>query len=801
MRGISWRKGRLKLCGCAVFAVACLGFCTVTVVLADEAPLDPQDISILTESGVVYPGDVSTVPVEVRLPMGLNCNNPDPTPLCAGQIGIQGGFIQECPDCVADLDGDLDVGIQDLLALLALWGEDPGGPPDFDGSGDVGIQDLLFLLAEWGACGPGPEDSLWTGLAFPFMLGSGVTVDTVEFTLNTNNGGGDIYITGNTDVSGDCQPDVTDILAQVCCALDGQGTGALSVTFDPVETTDEITWVVIPGRTGMAGLDGNGLPNGGTAPSNQVARDDTAVSSPNQAFANLIGTGNPGDWTDLDTLGCDSMGLNCLGTPYCINLTFTGGQADSFDCANPPNSGACCVDDGANGACEGLRNWECGVAGGLYNGDASSCDNPPVFSCNCGALAGGCLVGNGSPGCIALGCCEAVCLQDNFCCDVEWDSSCADIALQNIAACLPDLGDDGPVDLATGSDESVNGYLRVGVEGLGANASTTFGGTGDWYNPGPGGAGPGDPAPAEVTFSSGTWVIFDLNGDGVYDVANDEMEQLSRNSQYLGIGCFQGDELLSQTLTDVVASDEMGGDGVNDTATSTFRVRAPDADLISVHFSLAQQVYSAGNNVAVFTQTYEITNETANTISFELLRQVDADLVWDDAADFGDDNVGTGSNGCGALVDTFVYQSEWDGGLGQPMANVALTLSSPQADAYTGSRNTMDCDGAGGPCGEFGYGTDSPFCGGLDHTGDGVEDLGMPECYANSFPSGTDTCSTGVDGDSTDNPGGTCGTPCDGSIYLRVPVSLAPAGESGDSMMVVIDHTYGATTPRGDSCN
>ncbi len=54
--------------------------------------------------------------------------------------------------CPADLNGDGSVGILDLLALLAAWGSDPGGPPDFDGDGNVGILDLLTLLADWGAC-------------------------------------------------------------------------------------------------------------------------------------------------------------------------------------------------------------------------------------------------------------------------------------------------------------------------------------------------------------------------------------------------------------------------------------------------------------------------------------------------------------------------------------------------------------------------------------------------------------------------------------------------------------------------
>ena len=54
--------------------------------------------------------------------------------------------------CPWDLDASGSVGILDLLALLAAWSTDPGGPPDFDGDGTVGILDLLTQLANWGAC-------------------------------------------------------------------------------------------------------------------------------------------------------------------------------------------------------------------------------------------------------------------------------------------------------------------------------------------------------------------------------------------------------------------------------------------------------------------------------------------------------------------------------------------------------------------------------------------------------------------------------------------------------------------------
>ncbi len=69
------------------------------------------------------------------------------------KFGMTGTIIVNVSPCPWDLyDGDGNVGILDLLALLAAWGSNPGGPPDFDGDGSVGVLDLLTLLANWGPC-------------------------------------------------------------------------------------------------------------------------------------------------------------------------------------------------------------------------------------------------------------------------------------------------------------------------------------------------------------------------------------------------------------------------------------------------------------------------------------------------------------------------------------------------------------------------------------------------------------------------------------------------------------------------
>ncbi len=54
--------------------------------------------------------------------------------------------------CAGDIDGDDEVGILDLLALLAAWGANPGHAADLDGDGVVGILDFLSLLDAWGPC-------------------------------------------------------------------------------------------------------------------------------------------------------------------------------------------------------------------------------------------------------------------------------------------------------------------------------------------------------------------------------------------------------------------------------------------------------------------------------------------------------------------------------------------------------------------------------------------------------------------------------------------------------------------------
>jgi hypothetical protein len=74
----------------------------------------------------------------------------DDVPECNFRAERDGGTLTQ-PE---DLNGDGVVDTEDLLLLLAAWGDCPDPPEDcpadFDGNGVVGTADLLALQANWG---------------------------------------------------------------------------------------------------------------------------------------------------------------------------------------------------------------------------------------------------------------------------------------------------------------------------------------------------------------------------------------------------------------------------------------------------------------------------------------------------------------------------------------------------------------------------------------------------------------------------------------------------------------------------
>ncbi len=300
------------------------------------------------------------------------------------------------------------------------------------------------------------------------------------------------------------------------------------------------------------------------------------------------------------------------------------------------------------------------------------------------------------------------------------------------------------VSLATGPDDSVDGYLEVTPDAYGAWEATSWLGYGDTFNPA------GSIGPSFATFSALLSVFVGTEGAA-----------LGSNINLLGT--YPGTLLISAGAN--TASDT-NSDGVNDTATSTFNVT--NLGDVNLDFVLTQSVSNDGGTVSVLLQTYEITNNSASPVDMKLARNFDGDLSFDGAANYYEnDEVGTTANGAGN--GQHAYMSE----VGD--SATAICLSSPEADVYYGSKLGVDPGSAGVP---FGYGTDTIVW----------QNYGIPTSWENYCAGvGYD-----VNGASGAQPAGSA-SPYDASLGLGWSISLA----AGESTTINIYHTYGSTSPLG----
>ncbi len=161
----------------------------------------------------------------------------------------------------------------------------------------------------------------------------------------------------------------------------------------------------------------------------------------------------------------------CELDPICCTIIWDGTCAtEALDLCDPPE----CGDFPAGNCCEINFSPSCN--------DAECCDAvcaiDPVCcdttwdiecvreaqrstSCNCGAdwdcgdpCAGDCCIPNGTPKCDDADCCDSVCADDAFCCEQDWDLTCANMALEDEECnaeptdpCpLPQCGDPGTGD-------------------------------------------------------------------------------------------------------------------------------------------------------------------------------------------------------------------------------------------------------------------------------------------------------------------------------------------------------------------
>jgi hypothetical protein len=102
-------------------------------------------------------GNNVVVPIAVSIDLGGDprfIDDPDTpdTGIGVPPIVDRGAYEYQLPSpCPADVNGDGEVDVADLLIILALWGSaEPLG--DVNGDGIVDVQDLLEVLSAWGPC-------------------------------------------------------------------------------------------------------------------------------------------------------------------------------------------------------------------------------------------------------------------------------------------------------------------------------------------------------------------------------------------------------------------------------------------------------------------------------------------------------------------------------------------------------------------------------------------------------------------------------------------------------------------------
>ncbi len=259
-------------------------------------------------------------------------------------------------------------------------------------------------------------------------------VITTQADCEKNIGG--VYLGDGTQ----CDPGVCDVTG-ACCFNDGKGELC-------VVTTLKDCLMNLDGKYLGDGTTCDGDPCAGPVPMgaccfNDGKSDQCMVVDQATCEIEFEGTYIGDDTLCVDD-PCAPVGACCIDAPdfgggggvACIETTFLdcvkgfGGEylGDGTLCADGGCDvfGACCFGDD----CMVLTPSDCALMKGEYQGDDTTCKDvqcggPPA---SCDDKAGPCQTANGTPGCDIVDCCALVCQQDSFCCEVEWDELCANIA-------------------------------------------------------------------------------------------------------------------------------------------------------------------------------------------------------------------------------------------------------------------------------------------------------------------------------------------------------------------------------------
>jgi hypothetical protein len=123
---------------------------------------------------------------------------------------------------------------------------------------------------------------------------------------------------------------------------------------------------------------------------------------------------------------CGDCGGAC-GTPQagsCCSARTTPGCADDRCCLSICLVDPVCCIEAWDTVCAQTASLVCGVCG-------PGCGEPS---------SGSCCVANTTPSCSNTACCSAVCVQDPFCCESQWDESCVERAIELCTACANACG-------------------------------------------------------------------------------------------------------------------------------------------------------------------------------------------------------------------------------------------------------------------------------------------------------------------------------------------------------------------------
>jgi hypothetical protein len=265
----------------------------------------------------------------------------------------------ECPEggpgCPQDLTGNGNVGVGDLLNLLAAWGPCPGCPQDLTGNGAVGVGDLLNLLAAWGPCPPGD----------PVFDSPSACVD-----------GQDV----NDQPDGGCnmnEPAFTGITCgDTYCGTIWATGGTRKLDWYSITITERttLTWTVSAEFPALAFI------------RNADCDAETVVAA---------SASSPAGFFDIEVEICLDAGEYYLavttndlfdGMPCDGTGDFGNDYVASLQCDSACVTGACCV-EGVDECLDDVTAFTCLLDGGLYSGDGTLCDDPDV--CPTGAC---CLV-------------------------------------------------------------------------------------------------------------------------------------------------------------------------------------------------------------------------------------------------------------------------------------------------------------------------------------------------------------------------------------------------------------------------